>query len=501
MKTRFFVAACAALSLTAAVASAGHPAPKREFRGAWIHTVGNQKYRTLTSEQIKADLIAYLDAFKQLNINAVVFQVRPQADAFYKSDLEPWSRFITGTQGQAPDDPDFDPLAFMVEEAHKRGMELHAWFNPYRVTSNDKEELCPGHLYYKKPELFVKYGKQIYFDPGRPEARAHTVRVIADVVRRYDIDAVHFDDYFYPYKIQYEEFPDEESFLMYHERDGFGRYEKNDWRRNNVNRLIRELNDTIKSIKPWVRFGISPFGVWRNRSTDPRGSESQALQTNYDDLYADIVLWTEKGWIDYNVPQLYWQIGHPKADYAPLIEWWSRNNHGAHLYIGQSAGSQLRVKQKDGGVENQLYRKMALVRENPNIQGNMWWSGMGLVRDSALVDSLKADYQRYPALIPLYAHMDTVPPSPVSQVKAKGRVLTWKAAPAAGELDRAAYFGVYRFAPGEKIDTGDATKMLTVTGGTDYALPPSDGRTYRYVVTAIDRMQNESLPSRPVSVR
>ena len=231
--------------------------PKREFRRTWIHTVGNQQYKTMTPTEMRAHYVAVLDSFERANINAVVYQIRPEADAFYESRLEPWSRFITGNQGIAPN-PIWDPLQFMIDECHKRGMELHAWLNPYRVTSTDSVALHPSHLFFKRPELFVQYGNQLYFDPGEPDSRAHTLAVIADVVNRYDVDGIHFDDSFYPYRIEFLEFPDEASFLKYHAAQGFGRYEKNDWRRDNVNILVKQLADTIKAIKPWVKFGISP---------------------------------------------------------------------------------------------------------------------------------------------------------------------------------------------------------------------------------------------------
>lgn len=239
--------------------------PKREFRGAWLHIVGNQKIKTMSMEQIQTWFINTLDTLQMTGCNAVIFQIRPQADAFYKSELEPWTRFLTGEQGVAPD-PLWDPLEFMIEECHARGMELHAWLNPYRVTSNDEEVLCKDHLYYKKPYLFKRYGKQLFFDPGEPEAIEHTVNVIADIVTRYDVDAIHFDDYFYPYPVKYEEFHDDDSFVKYAKDQGFEYWQKNDWRRNNVATLMHKINDTIKAIKPWIRFGISPFGIHRNLS-------------------------------------------------------------------------------------------------------------------------------------------------------------------------------------------------------------------------------------------
>ena len=473
--------------------------PKREFRGTWIHTVGNSGYKNMTTEEMQQHYRNMLDTFEIAGINAVIYQVRPTADAFYFSDYEPWSRYFTGEQGKAPD-PAWDPLAFLIEECHNRGMELHAWFNPYRVSFNDTKELAENHLYFKKPYLFVKYGKQLYFDPGHPESREFTLQVIADVVKRYDIDAVHFDDYFYPYKIQYEEFPDEESFMKYHEADGFGRFEKNNWRRNNVNVLIRDLNQTIKNIKPWVKFGISPFGVWRNQSTDPTGSESNAGQTNYDDLFADIKLWVEQAWIDYNVPQLYWEIGHPRADYAPLIKWWSENNFGQQLYIGQN----LRVSVKAPDGTSQLHTKMKMVREDPNVHGNVWWSGYSMLRNpDGFIDSLRNDYQKYPALVPLFEHIDNIPPAPVKKFTGKntpsGKQLTWEATPAQNELDKAAYFCVYRFELNEPVNIEDVTKLQKIVRRPVYIIPQSsDNRKYKYVVTALDRLYNESKASKTV---
>lgn len=495
MKIKFFLLVATLFALFTSEICSQTP-PKREFRGAWYPTVVNTTWKNMTTDEIKADIISNLDIFKKLNINAVIFQVRPQADALFVSDLEPWSRFITGTQGKAPE-PFFDPTQFVVEECHKRGMEMHAWFNPYRVTSNNKEVLAPNHLYFKHPELFVQYGPQIYFDPGQPGSREHTIKVIADFVRRYDIDAIHFDDYFYPYRLPYLEFPDEESFIKYHEIDGFGRFDKNNWRRNNVNILIKELSKTIKSIKPWVKFGISPFGVWRNNSIDPNGSESSALQTNYDDLYADILLWAKEGWIDYNAPQLYWEIGHSRANYLPLVKWWAENNHGVNLYIGQSIRSQLEIKNSSGDFVNQLYRKMALVRKNLNIQGNIWWSGLGFSSQPKLMDSLINNYQKYPALLPVYKNIDTIPPQPVSNLVLRKGYLIWTAPNASGDMDKAVYYCVYKFGIGEAIDINDASKLTDIVRDTKYKTDASRG--VKYVVTALDRLQNESIPSNVVN--
>ena len=456
--------------------------------------------------QMQAHYVALLDSFERAGINAVVYQIRPQADAFYVSNLEPWSRFITGQQGIAPD-PIWDPLQFMIDECHKRGMELHAWLNPYRVTSSANEQLHPDHLFFKRPELFVKYGNQLYFDPGEPDSRAHSVAVIADVVSRYDLDGVHFDDYFYPYRIEFLEFPDEASFLKYHAAQGFGRYEKNDWRRDNVNILVKQLSDTIKAIKPWVKFGISPFCVWRNARVDSTGSQTNTSQTNYDDLFADVRLWIEKGWLDYSAPQLYYAIGHRTASYEPLIEWWSKNNFGVQLYLGQSLSALIDTKMPDGTVEQQLYRKMRMMRNDPNVHGNIWWSGYSLSRNpNGIIDSLANDYQKYPSLIPAYTHLKSTPPNPAKDLKAVrsgGQTrLSWTAPAAATEMDRAVRYCVYRFDPKESIDLEKAENILKIVGKNEYLFPvQKENKEYVYVVTALDRMWNESLPTKGIRVR
>lgn len=480
--------------------------PKREFRGAWIHTVGNQQFKTMSADSIKQLFIKTLDNFEKAGVNAVIFQVRPQADAFYISDLEPWSRFLSGEQGMAPD-PVWDPLQFMIEESHKRGMELHAWCNPYRVTSNDKEQLHPNHLYFKKPEIFKKYGTQLYFDPGEPESIKHTVRVIADMVSRYDLDAVHFDDYFYPYPIAFEEFHDDASFVKYAKSQGFEYWQKADWRRNNVATLIKELNDTIKSLKPWVRFGISPFGIHRNLKDTPDGSGSKTNGlSNYEQLYADIPQWADSSWIDYNVPQIYWKIGHPAADYKTLIEWWNEKNYKGHLYIGQNI-STFKEPDLDIPSKTQFEAKMNLVRTLKNVDGNVWWPGWSINSNPfGFTDSLAMKYQKKPALIPVYENLDTVAPSGVSKAAFKGDYLVWSHpllnVKNADPMQVPRFFAVYRFPKGSKIDISNTDYLEKLVDSPRFYIQKSGGKKSKwiYVVTAIDRCWNESVPSIGVSV-
>lgn len=465
-------------------------ATEREFRGAWLHVVGNTRYRTMTGEQIRKEFRQTLDRLKAAGCNAVIFQVRPQADAFYPSDLEPWSRFLTGKQGVAPD-PLWDPLAFMITEAHSRGMELHAWCNPYRVTSNDREKLTPAHLYFRRPEIFVRYGTQLYLDPGEPEARAHTVRVVADLVRRYDIDGIHFDDYFYPYPVRFEEFHDDRSFVRYAAEQGFEYWQKNDWRRHNVELLIRELNDTIKSIKPWVRFGISPFGIHRNKRDWPDGSETNGL-SNYDQLFADVPGWARKGYIDYIVPQLYWAIGHPAADYETLIHWWNDGNFTPHLYIGQNIEVMDRPDPERPG-ETQLGRKIGLTRELEHVAGNVWWSGWALAADNKGVRSeLEQNYQREPALIPAYRQLDSIPPAAPVGLHRTGKHLRWKNPRTEDPMQQVLFNAVY--IRENTAETAGEPVCLDIVAGEQFTLPETlrkkKGTEIR--ITAVDRCWNES---------
>ena len=480
--------------------------PKREFRGAWIHTVGNRTIPTLSSNEVKALLSNVLDSLQLTGNNAVIFQIRPQADAFHVSPNEPWSRFLTGTQGGVPD-PLWDPLQFMIDECHKRGMELHAWCNPYRVTSNEEEVLTPDHLYFKDPEIFVKYGKQIYFDPGEPRSREHTVKVITDIVRRYDLDAIHFDDYFYPYPVDGQDFPDDKSFKKYHKRDGFNEDQRADWRRNNVSLLIKELNDAIKAIKPWVRFGISPFGVHRNFKDTPDGSGSMTdALSNYEQLFADVPMWAQEGWIDYIVPQLYWKIGHPRACYDILIKWWNNLHCSDHLYIGQSI-STFREPDVDNPNITQMAKKMELVRTLENVAGNVWWPGWSISRNSvSIADSLIQTYQRYPALIPPYSNLDNIRPEPLSKISIYNQMVMWEDKNNEDPMQKALFYALYIFPEGEKVNIKEAKYLKAIVDRQYFSIKELKEKYgveegSKCVVTVIDRCWNESNESKSVIIR
>lgn len=469
----------------------GSAYPKREFRAAWIQSVNGQ-FRGMPTEKLKQNLIGQLNSLQKAGINAIIFQVRPEADALYASRLEPWSRFLTGVQGKAPE-PYWDPMQFMIDECHKRGMEFHAWINPYRTKTTLKSELAPNHVYNIHPEWLVTYGDQLYFDPALPESRRHICMVVSDIVSRYDVDAIHMDDYFYPYPIKGKDFPDDASFARF----GGGFSNKGDWRRSNVNVLIKKLHETIREIKPWVKFGVSPFGIYRNESSDPLGSKTKGLQ-NYDDLYADVLLWAREGWIDYNIPQIYWHIGHPVADYETLVKWWARNTENRPLFIGQSVMNTVQNADPKNPSINQLPRKMALQRAYQTIGGSCQWPASAVVENAGKYrDALIAEYHKYPALPPVFDFMDNEAPANVRKMKPvwteDGYILFWTAPKYKEEMNRAIQYVVYRFNDKEKVNIDDPSHIVAITRDNFYKLPYEDGKTkYRYVVTALDRLHNES---------
>ena len=469
----------------------GSAYPKREFRAAWIQSVNGQ-FRGMPTEKLKQNLIGQLNSLQKAGINAIIFQVRPEADALYASRLEPWSRFLTGVQGKAPE-PYWDPMQFMIDECHKRGMEFHAWINPYRTKTTLKSELAPNHVYNIHPEWFVTYGDQLYFDPALPESRRHICMVVSDIVSRYDVDAIHMDDYFYPYPIKGKDFPDDASFARF----GGGFSNKGDWRRSNVNVLIKKLHETIREIKPWVKFGVSPFGIYRNESSDPLGSKTKGLQ-NYDDLYADVLLWAREGWIDYNIPQIYWHIGHPVADYETLVKWWARNTENRPLFIGQSVMNTVQNADPKNPSINQLPRKMALQRAYQTMGGSCQWPASAVVENVGKYrDALIAEYHKYPALPPVFDFIDNEAPAKVRKMKPvwteDGYILFWTAPKYKEEMNRAVQYVVYRFNDKEKVNIDDPSHIVAITRDNFYKLPYEDGKTkYRYVVTALDRLHNES---------
>lgn len=477
--------------------------PKRELRGVWIATVANIDWPSragLPIAQQKSELINILDNHQRAGINVIYLQIRPSADAFYAKSDEPWSRFLTGKQGQSPN-PKYDPLEFAIEEAHQRGMELHPWFNPYRATFDlVQANVSPDHITRKKPEWFFAYGGKKWFNPGLPEVRDYIMEVILNVVREYDIDGVHFDDYFYPYPDGNKPIPDSETFRKY----GQGFSTVADWRRNNVNLLVQALSDSIRATKQHIRFGISPFGIWDNQRDHPQGSETNGF-SGYRQLYADALKWTSEGWVDYVTPQLYFPFNYRAAAYEKLVDWWNDHTYGRHLYIGHAS---YRAANNTEGWRNrsQIPDQIRYLRQQSESQGSVFYSSKSISGNLAgLRDSLQYDLYKYKALPPLMLWLDSIPPQSPQELTAssiaegKGIKLDWQAPDTAADGEKAYGYVIYRFNVGEKVDLQDPRNILHISyrgdqpSYTDHQIT-SEGR-YVYVVTALDRLKNESEPS------
>ncbi|MCD8185197.1 MAG: family 10 glycosylhydrolase [Rikenellaceae bacterium] len=468
--------------------------PKREMRGTWIATVANIDWPSKAGEDAQRqqqELIAILDHVVKNNMNCVAFQIRPTADAFYRSSYEPWSHWLTGKQGRAPE---YDPLALAIEECDKRGIAVHVWINPYRVWLDDANlpaEL-KSTLYGKYSGWLAQYDKTHYFNPADDRSREHIVRVVAEIVEKYDIDAIHMDDYFYPYRVAGKEFPDQE----YFRRDPRGFSDKEDWRRDNVDRVIQAISQTIKSRKPWVEFGISPFGVWRNASRDPRGSVTRAGQTNYDDLYADILHWEQQGWIDYVSPQLYWEIGHPLADYQVLVKWWNDNANNTLSYIGHALYLiNPRSSKPAWRTPMEIIRQIRMNRGYPHIQGSFLYSAKFLA-DENLQRALLEQVYQHRSLWPINPRVKAIEPcdpgAPFLYAMGDHLYLNWQP-----ENNNRRYV-VYRFPAGtENPDFDHPENILCVTGKSSLMLSmarPEEFREYRYYVSALSLTHHESQP-------
>lgn len=466
---------------------------KREFRGSWLPTIFRGEYMGLSKADGEALLRSRLNLMKQVGINAVIFQVRAESDAWYRSQYEPWSRYFTGEQGK-PHAEDWDPLAFIIREAHQRGMELHAWINPYRGASNAKANLAPNHPAHLHPEWFITYNNQLVLNPGLPESRRYVSTIVRDLVLRYDIDALHLDDYFYPYPVGGQDFPDQSTFERYAIPAGYQPCDKAMWRRTNINLLIHDIRQTILAVKPWVRLGISPFGIYRNESSHPDGSKTAGLQC-YDDLYADVLHWAREGWIDYIAPQIYWNIGHNVADYATLAEWWGKhiNRNNVQLYIGQD------IKRTMDG--NQLASKLAL--SHIYADGNIYWPADELIRNyQGASEALRTDYHRTPALLPQYrpqlgkrvhrpskiegARLETIATKPS---------LRWQDTRVEGDPETAFMYITYAFPKGVRPSIDKHQYIIKISTDAFTPLVEANARMpYTYLVTVVNRFWQESKP-------
>lgn len=384
------------------------PSPKYEMRGVWIATVINIDWPSkpgLSSEQQKSEFVRILDKDKAMGLNSVFVQVRPVGDAFYPSQYDPWSEYLTGKQGQAPQ-PYYDPLKFMIEETHKRGMEFHAWINPYRMVFDvNKSSVAPNHITKRHPEWFVRYGKQLIFNPGLPETVDYLVGVVKNIIHRYDVDGIHLDDYFYPYPTS-QHFNDDAAYRKYGQGLSLA-----DWRRSNCDTAIKRVHDAILQLKPMIKFGVSPFGIYKNKYLDADGSDTRGT-TNYHDLYADVLLWLKKGWIDYAAPQLYWKIGKSGQDFRILLDWWAHHTYGRDLYIGQAVYHADEKDVSGWSDRKELPDEIKFLREYPNVKGSIYFSNKSFNSNpNGFVDSLKDNYYRKPALIPPMPWIDKNPPN------------------------------------------------------------------------------------------
>ena len=465
---------------------------KREFRGAWIQCVNGQ-FQGIGTQEMQRTLRYQLDELQKDGVNAIIFQVRAECDALYPSRYEPWSKFLTGRQGTPPS-PYWDPLQWMIDECHRRGMELHAWINPYRAKTKTTSQLAANHIAVTHPDRIFSYDGLYILNPALPENRDYICRVVDDIVSRYDVDGIHIDDYFYPYPAAGQTIPDQRDF----QHDSRGFTDIRDWRRDNVDLFVKQLSESVHQRKPWVKFGVSPFGIYRNQKSDPRnGSRTSGLQ-NYDDLYADVLKWVNNGWVDYCVPQLYWEIGNRAADYQELIGWWNRKAANRPLYIGEDVLRTVKYADPQTPASHQLPAKHRLHRQAANVQGTVLWYAKAAVDNPGNYGTLlRTDYWRYPALQPLMPFIDGDAPSKPKKVKAKherdGCYLTWKAPKGKGWQDEAHRYVVYRFLPSEPLDTDDPSKIVGMPYDNRLRLDYKDGRTkYIYVVTALDRMSNES---------
>lgn len=481
--------------------------PKREFRGAWIATVGNIDYpssKTLTTAQQQAEFIKILDQHQQAGINAVMVQIRSYGDAFYPSELVPWSEYLTGRQGKAPE-PLYDPVAFMISECRKRNIEFHAWFNPYRVILNvNTATLDTKHVAIKHPDWLLAYGNLRILDPGNQEVRKHVTQVVMEVARRYDIDGIHFDDYFYPYPATGLTVNDSTSF----KKDPRGFTKKDDWRRDNVDLMVKVVADSLKAAKPWVKFGISPFGIWQNKSTaQPLGSDTKGAES-YNDIYCNTRKWLENRWVDYIMPQLYWYIGFNLADFSILVPWWANNSFDSHLYIGHGA---YRINESAVWQNpSEMPRQIRIVRNTAKVQGSAFYNTNTLNKNLlGFRDSLVTNLYKKPALMPIMAWKDVVAPNPPQTLTVSastaGVTLKWNK-PSAGtsEIEKIRGYVVYRFANDEKVDLTKSNGIRTIipkdTNAYFDAETNPQAQRYTYIVTALDRLHNESSASNNATI-
>ncbi|MGE9515767.1 MAG: glycoside hydrolase family 10 protein [Solitalea-like symbiont of Tyrophagus putrescentiae] len=479
--------------------------PKREFRGVWITTVNNIDWPSqpgLNSYRQQEEIINILDQLESIGVNNVILQVRPSADAFYAQSNEPWSYWLTGKLGKPPK-PYYQPLKFIIDEAHKRGIDVHAWLNPFRaVQDRTKARRYNNPIITEKPTWFVYYDKQILFNPGVPEVRQYINNIVANLVRNYDLDGIHFDDYFYPYPVPGKYFNDYRTFKQYNPTQIPN---IDDWRRHNVNIFVESVNRTIKSIKPYIKFGISPFAIWQNSSQTPLGSETAGL-SSYKTLEADSRLWIKNGWVDYVAPQVYFHIGHPKANFTCLVSWWGSNSFGRHVYVGMAA-YKVGTDRKNWN-QDQLTRQIEVSRlYNHTVHGQIYYNTSSFLKNPiGSTSKIKNNAYKYKALNPSmpWIHANTpAPPTNLVAIRSKNQCkLTWQQKETSTYVPIKGYV-IYRFNKSDNIEINSPKNIINIVYNQDFYVDRSVQRNkeYVYVITSIDRLHNESIPKEQVHVR
>jgi uncharacterized lipoprotein YddW (UPF0748 family) len=479
--------------------------PKREFRAVWIATVDNIDWpssKTLEPEAQRQEFSSLLDFHKRVGMNAVFVQVRAAGDAFYAKSSEPWSEWLTGRQGRRPE-PFWDPMEFMIKEAHQRGLEFHAWLNLNRLVHKSATSVSTDNISYTHPEWILNYDGYKLFDFGIPEVRDFITQVTVNVAKNYDVDGIHFDDYFYPYAVPGQTVQDEASFRKY----GRGFTNKADWRRNNIDLLVKQIHDALEEVNPRLKFGISPCGVWRNKGTDSEGSKTYGALASYDDLFADSRRWIKEGWVDYIAPQVYFSSGFGRVPYRNLVDWWTDNSYGRHIYVGMGA-YRVGYKEKDTNWANpkEIPNQIRYLRGNET-DGAIFFSSRSLKNNSlGFVDSLRQDLFHYPALVPSMPWKDNIPPLSPKSLKAtlltNGLELFWERPDPAQDGDVARYYVIYRFEPEERATAYDPRRIIGMCYEgerfVDKTVKP--GERYVYYITSVDRLHNESRPIGPLRV-
>lgn len=463
------------------------------MRGVWVSSIANIDWPSkqgLSTAELKNEINTIIDRMAAMNMNCIFLQVRPSADALYNSHLEPWSAYLTGVQGVAP--TNFDPLSYWIERAHRKGIELHAWINPFRATTGNNQPTAINHVTQAHPEWIIEYENKAYIDPGNKEAREYICNVIEDITSRYNIDGLHIDDYFYPYPAAGKFFNDTASYNAYNPES----LSLAAWRRSNINTFIHDANSTIKNIKPWVAFGVSPFGVWRNKKDDPRGSATTAGTTAYEGLNADILEWIDKKWVDYVIPQIYWETTHPAANFNTLADWWA-NQRGASIYIGHG------IYKINNGTEtwndpDEMARQMDKVRKTKNLDGSVFFSYKQFNRNINGFDSLLAHHY--------YTTKALVPPTIKNNIKTtynirltkKRHILRWNSE----NSDNIRFYIVYRHTKKDNFNKNNSNFIVDITDKNLFVVEAGEKRMkYYYRVAPIDKYGQEMETSKAVKIK